>query len=81
MNYSQVNCLGFFLMRIYQFCILQMTLDVMLCMHTFFMQKNVQHPISFEVACTSAQCSSKILNGYPIFSIQIIDHQFHQMHT
>ena len=36
--------------------------------------------ILVKVACTSAPFSSKIMNEYPIFSVQIIEHQVDQMH-
>ena len=36
--------------------------------------------IYIKVACTSGPISSKIMNGYPIFSVEIIDRQVEQMH-
>ena len=42
-------------------------------------KKNISN-VDFKVACTSGPIFEKIMKRYPIFSVQIINHQIDQMH-
>ena len=37
-------------------------------------------PLGIKVACTSGPFSSKIMDGYPIFHVQAIDHHVDKIH-